>query len=69
MAGCFCTGACHKTGRCPNTTSCRPFTTDDITQQSIEKENFGWKCPSCGKVHAPFVPNCNCHIIIKEITS
>ncbi len=22
----------------------------------------GWRCPSCGKVHAPFVTGCDCHM-------
>ena len=21
----------------------------------------GWQCPICGKVHAPWVPGCDCH--------
>lgn len=23
--------------------------------------NTGWICPRCGKVHAPFVPSCDCN--------
>ncbi len=23
--------------------------------------DLGWQCPICKKVHAPFVPGCNCH--------
>lgn len=28
-----------------------------ITQQA----NYGWVCPKCNKVNAPFMPECNCH--------
>ena len=24
--------------------------------------NSGWVCPRCKKVHAPFVPSCNCKV-------
>lgn len=24
--------------------------------------SVGWECPKCGKVNAPFVRNCDCHI-------
>ena len=23
--------------------------------------DLGWQCPVCKRVHAPFVPGCNCH--------
>jgi len=29
-------------------------------RQKTEAER-GWQCPVCKKVHAPFVPGCNCH--------
>ena len=22
---------------------------------------FGWECPKCRRVHAPWVPECDCH--------
>ena len=22
----------------------------------------GWECPKCGKVNAPWMPSCDCHI-------
>jgi hypothetical protein len=25
--------------------------------------SYGWICPVCNKVHAPGVPNCDCHNI------
>ena len=40
MSACFCTGECHKTGRCPNA----PWSMDDLTKQSIEK-NRGTNLP------------------------
>lgn len=29
------------------------------------KNNTGWICPVCGKVHAPWVPSCECSEQIK----
>lgn len=28
----------------------------------------GWQCPVCGKVHAPWVSACDCHITIAKGT-
>jgi len=22
---------------------------------------YGWKCPECGTIHAPFIPECRCN--------
>lgn len=29
--------------------------------ENFMTENIGWVCPRCGKVHAPFVPSCDCN--------
>lgn len=31
--------------------------------------NQGWKCPVCGKVHAPWVDGCDCHRVTTNGTS
>lgn len=54
MSVCACTGECKRTGRCPNTQFYGSF--------SYAPQNLGWTCPKCNKVHAPFIPGCNCHI-------
>jgi hypothetical protein len=30
---------------------------------------MGWTCPRCGKVHAPFVPGCDCKPQPLEVTA
>lgn len=25
---------------------------------------IGWECPKCGKVHAPWVAECDCHLSV-----
>jgi len=27
----------------------------------LNKPRYGWQCPICDKVHAPFVAACDCH--------
>lgn len=64
---CFCTGACKKP----------PYTCGAINSKmiyEIHRESltapyqppmyyeFGWKCPSCNKIHAPHIRECyNCN--------
>mgnify|MGYP003399441000 CR=1 FL=1 len=24
-------------------------------------KHYGWECPKCGMIHAPWVPDCGCH--------
>lgn len=54
MGNCYCTGECRKVGgRCPNQ--------DYFPTPLNSMGNMGWVCPKCNKVHAPYIPGCNCH--------
>ena len=41
----------------------KPSTTGENINYTINSgyPQQGWQCPACGKVLAPWMPNCNCH--------
>jgi hypothetical protein len=49
---CGCNGNCN----------CIPYfpPVSTVTYPGIGPK--GWECPKCGKVHAPWVSSCSCHI-------
>ena len=49
MTSCYCSGPL------PGHTLC-PCQERALGGNATE----GWKCPQCGKIHAPFVMSCNC---------
>jgi hypothetical protein len=36
---------------------------------TFEQTPKGWQCPVCGRVHAPFVAGCDCHLQRKQQTA
>ena len=64
---CFCDGSCKDSGGCRN--SINNF--KDYSHyyqwpyyQPLPYTRQGWMCPNCGKVHAPWVASCACHVNI-----
>ena len=41
----------HKSTAVPNLCKCR-----------ADNHKWGWECPRCGRVNAPWMPYCNCQI-------
>lgn len=35
-------------------------------EQGRKQERTGWICPRCQKVHAPWVPGCDCHFRVAD---
>ena len=47
----------HKSTAVPNLCKCR-----------ADNHKWGWECPRCGRVNAPWMPYCNCQITQYKIT-
>lgn len=48
---CFCDGSCMVTGKCHK----------QITPSPVYKPvDYGWICPRCDRVNAPYVSKCPC---------
>ena len=51
----------------PNTINITPQSTETITSKQTQGTaaappiSYGWVCPICGKVHAPWVKECDCN--------
>jgi len=45
----------HKSTAVPNLCKCR-----------ADNHKWGWECPRCGRVNAPWMPYCNCQITQTE---
>lgn len=47
-----------------NSTDCPPFTTTSASGydnfSEMENYDYGWVCPRCGSINAPWVRQCNC---------
>lgn len=49
---------CEQNNETKNTTTTTPSTTQTINQPAIYQ--YGWVCPKCGRVNAPWKGTCDC---------
>lgn len=40
----------------------------DTPYQPTPQPQTGWVCPKCGRVHAPWMPSCNCATVVDKVT-
>ena len=56
----------------PNTITITPQSTETITSKQTQGAaaapsiSYGWVCPICGKVHAPWVKECDCNGVLPK---